>query len=174
MCNCCWCGKRICSTYSDCVFLVLSNQHLTPMRCIILSYIPCLILIYVSTLFHKSYFLRKDLLNKNCAFWINLQICAVKFLIQRRIQTDIVLKVHFSLCNFCKYLVALFYILFKSLQISFFFIRSSWSQRRAITKLVFTFLVFVKAPNIFHFVIGLKYPKTHTYLRLNSRDSAWQ
>jgi len=159
MCNCCWCGERICSTYCERVFLALSNQHTTHMRCIILSCIPCLILAYFSTLFHERFFFRRDVLNKKYTFWIRLQICSVKFLILRRIQTDIVLKVHFSLCNHCKCLVKL--ELLNSL--------SSGSQQTATTNLVVTFLKFVKASNIrvFLFVTHLKYPKTHTYPHLN-------
>ena len=59
MCNCCWCGKRICSTYSECVFLALSNKHPKRIRCIILSCIPFKILAYFSTLFHKRYLSNK-------------------------------------------------------------------------------------------------------------------
>ena len=101
--NCCWCGKRICSTYYECVFIALSNQHPTHMCCITLSRILCMILEYFSTLFRKSYFFRNDVMNKNMLFGFIYKICSVKFLILRRIQTDILLKVHFSLCNHCKY-----------------------------------------------------------------------
>jgi len=93
-----------------------------------------------------------------------------KFLILRRIQRDIVLKVHFYLCNNCKYLVKheVLYSFWKRLQISkIVFNQSSVSQRTAMTKLVVTFLKFVKAPDIFHCVTHLKYPKKRTYLHLN-------
>jgi len=68
MCNCCWCGKQIYSLFSECVFVDLSNQHPNRMRCIILSCIRYVILAYFSTLFHKRYFFRKDLLKKNVLF----------------------------------------------------------------------------------------------------------
>jgi len=42
------------------------------------------------------------------------------------------------------------------------------------TNPVYTFLKFVKAPNIFHLVTNLKYPKTRTYVNFQRRGSAWQ
>jgi len=44
----------------------------------------------------------------------------------------------------------------KNLRISKFFNVSSGSQLRATTNLLVTFLKFVKAPNMFHFVTHLK------------------
>jgi len=100
-----------------------------------------------------------------------LRICSVKFLILRRIETDSLLKVHFSLCNYCKYLVELLTSVqfLEEFEISISFNLFSWNQLTATTKPVVTFLKFLKAPKIFHFVKYLKYAKKPTYL-----DSAWQ
>ena len=124
-------------------------------------------------LFHKSTFSEK-IYWKKYVFWIHLKICSVKFLILRRIQTHIELKVHFSSCNYCRYFVDLLYSFLKSLQISTFFNVSSGNQLRATTNLLVTFPKFVKAPNIFHFVTHLKYPKSRTYLHLNRRGYTCQ
>jgi len=93
----------------------------------------------------KKYFFRNDLWKK-CDFLIYLNFFSVKFLISKRIQTDIVLKVHFSSCNYCKYLVKneRFLSFWKSLQ-TLFFNLSCGSQRTDITNLAATFfLKFVK------------------------------
>jgi len=58
--------------------------------------------------------------------------------------------------------------------INIFFNLSNGRHRIATATLVVTFLKFVKAPNIFHFVTHLKYPKTRTYLRLNRRGCTWK
>jgi len=58
--------------------------------------------------------------------------------------------------------------------IKFFFNLSSGSQRKTNGNLLVIFLKFVKAPNIFHFVTHLKYPKTRTYLGWSRRGCSWQ
>ena len=96
-------------------------------------------------------------------------MCSVKFINRRRIQTDIMLTVHFFLCSYCKCLIKheLLYNFCKVLKYQFSFHLSSGSQRAAMTNPVVTFLKFVKAPNIVHFATHLKYSKTRTYILLN-------
>jgi hypothetical protein len=97
--NRCCRGKAISITYSECVSVALVIQHAKRMRSIILSSVACLALLYVSTLSHKRHDFRKKLLNIKCVFWFFLQLLSETFLILRRIQRDIIINVHRSLCK---------------------------------------------------------------------------
>jgi hypothetical protein len=98
--NHCCRGKAISITYSECVFVALVMQHAKRMRCIILSSVACLVLPYFSTLSYKRQdFREKKLLNVKCVFWFPVQLLSETFLILSRIQRDIIINVHMSLCK---------------------------------------------------------------------------
>jgi hypothetical protein len=97
--NHCCRGKAISITYSECVSVALVIQHAKRMRRIILSSVACLALPYFSTLSHKRHDFRKKFLNTKCVFWFFLQPLSQTFLILRRIQRDIIIKVHRSSCK---------------------------------------------------------------------------
>jgi len=59
--------KAISITYSDCVYVALDTQHAMYMRCIILSTVACVVLPYLSTLFHKRHdFMEEVIGHKIC------------------------------------------------------------------------------------------------------------
>ena len=62
-CNYCCSGKVISITHFECVSLAYDIQHAMRMLCIILSSVVCPALHYFSTLYHKRYDFRKQLLN---------------------------------------------------------------------------------------------------------------
>ena len=74
------------------------------MRCIILSCILCLILAYFSILFHKVTISEKIYLTK--IFFLNSctnLFCKVSY--SKKKSDRYLVKLHFSLCNHCNYLV---------------------------------------------------------------------
>jgi hypothetical protein len=58
-CNYFCCGKAIICTYSEYVFISLSNQHAKNMRSILLLLVLCLSVTYFSTLSHKRHYFQK-------------------------------------------------------------------------------------------------------------------
>ena len=74
-------------------------QHAKRMRCVIWSYVTCLVPPYFSTLSHKRHdFSEKELLNIKCVFLFSLQLVSVTSLILRRIQRDVTMNVKRSSC----------------------------------------------------------------------------
>jgi hypothetical protein len=97
--NHCCRGKEISITYCECVSVTLVIQHAKRMRRIVLLSVVCLALPYFSTLSHKLHDFGKKFLNIKYVFWFFLQLLSETFLILRRIQRDIIINVHRSLCK---------------------------------------------------------------------------
>ena len=96
--------KRKRFTYSERLSLALFIQHAMRMRRIIVSFVACLAVPYVSTLSHKRHDFQKALLNINeflCKF------CPKIFLNPRRSRIDIVINLQALACKFPVYVVRL-------------------------------------------------------------------
>jgi len=85
--------------YYECVSVALLIQHAKRMRSIMLSFVPCLGLPYLSTLSHKRHDFLIKLLNTKCVFWFSLQHLSETFLILRRIQGVILINIQIW-CDF--------------------------------------------------------------------------
>jgi hypothetical protein len=118
----CCCGKAITVTYSEyvCVYMVLGIQYAKHMRCVALSFVPCLALPYFSTLSHKWHDFWKKLLNIICVS------ISETFLTLRRSHWNTIINVHRCLCKVpvsSSYLYKAFYILYrfsKNTEVSYF------------------------------------------------------
>jgi hypothetical protein len=97
--NHCCRGKAISITYSKCVSVALVIQHAKRMRRIILSSVACLAVPYFPTLSHKRHDFRKNVIEHKMCVLIFSTILSETFLIVRRIQRDIIINVHRSLCK---------------------------------------------------------------------------
>ena len=82
-----------------CVHVALLIQHATRMRPTVTSCVAPLAPPHFSTLSHKLNDLRKKALKIKCVFRFSLQILSKSFLILRRIQEDIAIKVETSSCK---------------------------------------------------------------------------
>jgi hypothetical protein len=80
---------------------VLIIQHAESMRRIILSSVACLAVPYFSHYLINGTIFGEKLLNIKCVLWFVLQLLSETFLILRRIQRDIMINVHRSLCTHC-------------------------------------------------------------------------
>jgi hypothetical protein len=98
--NCCR-GEAVSVQYYECVSVAFVIQHAERMRLGISSSVLCLALPYCSTLSHKLHDFRKKKkwLNIKCVFWSTLQLLPETFLVLRRIQWDIMIKVYRSSCK---------------------------------------------------------------------------
>jgi hypothetical protein len=64
-------------------------QSASFLRSIILSLVPCLVVLYFSTS-HKGIDFRKKRYGTKCVFWVSLQLTSEAFLILRKFQWDII------------------------------------------------------------------------------------
>jgi hypothetical protein len=87
-------------TYYECVYVALVTQQAKRMRLLILLSVACLALPYFFTLSHKrhNFLKKKTLLNKKCVLIFSTNLSQT-FLILRRIQRDIIINIHRSLCK---------------------------------------------------------------------------
>jgi hypothetical protein len=92
-------GKSISITYSECVYVALVIQHAKRMRRIKLSAVACLAVPFTFTYLINGKNFVKMFLSIKYLFWFPLQLLFEIFLILRRIQRDIVICVHMSLCK---------------------------------------------------------------------------
>jgi hypothetical protein len=93
-------AKTLSVTYSVCMLVALDIQHSKRMRHIIriLSYVPCFILPYFSTLSLKLHDFRKNVIESKMYFSTSLNLFSETFLILRRIERDIIRNVCRSSC----------------------------------------------------------------------------
>ena len=93
-------GKGISISYSECVLVALVIQHAVRMRLLYCHLWPLwLYHIFSHYLIKQHDFKGKKLLNIKYVFSFSLQNLSEKFLILRRIQTDIVINIHRSSCK---------------------------------------------------------------------------
>ena len=71
--------KVISISHFECVFVALVIQHAQRMRPLILPSVACLSLPYFSTLSHKRYDFRKNVIELNYVYWFSLQILSTIF-----------------------------------------------------------------------------------------------
>jgi len=76
--------KAIIVTYSDCVCVALDTHHAMCMRCIILSPVAYVVLPYFSTLLHKRYDLREQVIEHKICVLIFSTTLVQTFLILRK------------------------------------------------------------------------------------------
>jgi hypothetical protein len=81
------------------VSVALVIQHAKRMRRIILSSVACLAVPYFSTLSHKRHGFHKKVIEHNICVLIFSTTLFETFLILARIQRDIIINVHTSLCK---------------------------------------------------------------------------
>jgi hypothetical protein len=94
-CNHFCCEKAISIAYSECVSVASVIQHAKCMRRIILPSVACMEIPYFATLSHKRQHFRKKLLNMKCVLILSTNLPET-ILILRRIQRDIIIKIHRS------------------------------------------------------------------------------
>jgi len=95
--NHCCCEKAMSITYYECVLVALGIQH--AMR--IPNFYLCLLRLYriFPHYLINAMIFRKKFLNIKCVFWFVLKLLAETFLLLKRVQLDVIIKLRRSSCK---------------------------------------------------------------------------
>jgi hypothetical protein len=91
-------GEAIICTYSECVFLALSNEHAKRLRRVILSCVPCLAVPHFSNNLINKIFRKEIFKHKKDFFILSTNSFGTVSVFERNLRYQVILYIHLALC----------------------------------------------------------------------------